>query len=240
MGLSRSEFIGLGAEFPTQALIEWAGVLSKLGARHAGRLVKRGATPAYLGEIDRLADSVAKLETQQEIGKKDSPAATRGVEEIRAEAVDWWREARESAKVEFGTDPDQLSRFRTGVRVGGSTPLLVREIRFLLPVLSANLEQLAWLGVDEAFVKRGEMLAGKLHDADLAQEEARKTLPPKTAELLLDKGKLYDLVRKLVRLGRLEFRKEPETASQFNYEIVRRGQVGARAARARTATPAAR
>ncbi len=241
MPLSREETMVLGGKIASQTLTEWSGAMHAIAAKkeNAPRLTKRGVAPAFLEEILKLTTSVPKLETTQEVGKKDGPVSTESVERIMDDGFDWRREVLESVKVEFGTDPDRMARFRTGVHVGGSTSLLVREIRFLVPVLRDYAAQLAWLGLNAAFLERGTMLADAIEAANTEQEATVKALPPKTAELYLAKGQLYDLTRKLVRLGRLEFRKEPELARQFTYEIVRRVQVAARAARARAAAAAA-
>ncbi len=240
MVMTRVQMIALGETIPSATLTEWSKAIHGLAVKYLARLSKRGATPGFLGEIEKLNVEVPKLETTQEVGKKDLSASTDDVERDRDDAYDLWREARESAKVEFGTEPDALARFRTGVHVGGSAPLLVSEIRFLVPVLRATLAQLGWLGLNEEFVKRGEALADKLEASNTIQEVTRKGLPPKTAELYLNRGRLYDLTRKLVRIGRLEFRKEPEMAKLFNYEIVRRTQNALRAARNRPGGPGAK
>lgn len=240
MGLSREELIDLGQSVPTELLAEWVGAQRAVARRAAERLEARGVRKPFLAEIDTLLRTVEKLEGEQERGKKILPEATDRLETIRDAALDWYREVRDVAKVEFGADPHVLARFRTGVRIGGSTPKLIAEFEFLLPLLREHRTQLAWLGVTEGFVKKGDALLGQLREADAAQESLRKALSPKTAELNEQKGRLYELSRKLVRIGRLEFRREPQQAAQFNYEILRRQLTGARAARtARAAvTPA--
>jgi len=47
-------------------------------------------------------------------------------------------------------------------------------------------------------------------------------LPPHLAEHCYLKGRLYDLTRKLVRIGQLEFLHEPEQTAAFNYSVLRR------------------
>lgn len=224
MGLSREEYIEIGAAYPTDRVVEWAGALTKLARQNLERLGRRGVTPAFLGDIEAGVRTVRELEGRQERGKKELPASTADVERARRETLDWWGEARQIVKVEFGGDPDAQARFRTGVKIGHSTPKLAREIEFLLPLLRRHREQIEWLGMNDEFLRRGEEALGRLREADAKQETTRKTLPAQTAELYFRKGQVYDQVRKLVRIGRLEFAREPERAKAFAYEVLRRGR----------------
>lgn len=235
MGLSREELVALGQLVPTDALTEWSSAQLGVARKWVDRLKRRGVQQAFLDEIATLITGVQKQEPLQERGRKEQPGVTDKLETLRDEGFDWWRETREIAKVEFGTSADALARFRTGVKTGGSTTRLVAEIRHLVPLLREHREQLAWLGANEEYVKKGETAAAQLDAEETRQEAVRKTLPPQTVELYLQKGRLEELVSKLVRIGRLEFRKEPEVAGLFNYEILRRRTVAQRLARAKAA-----
>jgi len=68
----------------------------------------------------------------------------------------------------------------------------------------------------------GEVLIGNLKVAQSRLDSVCKALPPALAEHCFRKGRLYDLTRKLVRIGQLEFLREPEQAAAFNYSVLRR------------------
>jgi hypothetical protein len=136
--------------------------------------------------------------------------------------LDYWREVRLIAKTEFGADPDTLARFRTGVRFGSSVNQAIAEFEKFMPLLQEYRPQLDWLGVDDEFLRRGEALLGALRQAQSALEAVRGRLSRDAVELNLKKGVLYELNRKLVRIGRLEFRNETELHEAFNYDAVRR------------------
>jgi hypothetical protein len=53
---------------------------------------------------------------------------------------------------------------------------------------------------------------------------ACRALPAPQAQQCHDKGLLYDLTRKLVRVGRLEFALDPASAADFNFTDVRQGR----------------
>ncbi len=91
-----------------------------------------------------------------------------------------------------------------------------------MAVLREHAPQLCWLGVNEDFLQTGEVLIGKLKEAQGKVDAACKTLPPALAEQCCEMGKLYDLTRKLVRIGQLEFLHEPEQAAAFNYAVLRK------------------
>jgi hypothetical protein len=92
----------------------------------------------------------------------------------------------------------------------------------VVSALREHAPQLGWLGVDEVFLKAGNILIGKLREAQRKLASASKALTPALLEQCSEKGKLYDLCRKLVRIGQLEFIDEPEQAAAFNYTLFRK------------------
>jgi len=94
--------------------------------------------------------------------------------------------------------------------------------------------------VDEDFINAGDGLIGKLKEAQVQLRSTCQGLSPALAEQCCEKGKLYDLCRKLVRIGKLEFLHEPEQATAFNYTLLRRDRRPASQIRPNTAKPAVR
>jgi hypothetical protein len=143
-------------------------------------------------------------------------------QQIREEASAYLEEAKQIVKIEFGTCPEVQAKCRLGVRTGRLLANLCREIECVVAVLREQSPQLSWLGVDEAFINAGDELIGKLKEAQTKLDRACKALSPALVNLCYEKGKLYDLCRKLVRIGQLEYLHEPEQAAAFNYTLPRR------------------
>lgn len=232
--LPREELIETGRSVPTGVLANWVSTQLGVARKNADRLKARGIEPPYISEIESLFDSVRKLQAQNErTGGRPSSESAERVNALLDQAVDYWREIKQMAKVEFAGDTDALAGCRTGVKVGPSIRKLADEIARSVSLLRAHRDQLGWLGVNDAFIGKGETLLGRLREEEARQREVISTLPEAEAELFYRKGRLLDLTRKLVRVGRLEFRNEPKPLALFNYDALRavRGNVPAPRAR---------
>jgi hypothetical protein len=172
--------------------------------------------------------------------KRLPPAEVVDAQRIREEAFAYWQEAKQIVKVEFGSNPDMLVKFRLGVRTGRLIANLTRELDCIVSLLGTHSAQLGWLGVTETFQRVGEVLIGRLKGAQVKLDAVCKALPLPLAEHCFQKGRLYDLTRKLVRIGRLEFLREPEQAAAFNYSVLRRELRSGSEVRVKLARTAAR
>jgi hypothetical protein len=218
--LTRLDFIELGVGVPTDTLVEWAsGQLAATKGRE-GRLHSRGLSATHLAKLSSLIGAVGKP------GSSRDPALpqTALVQRLRAEALGFWREAQQIAKAEFGTKPDVLAKFRRGVLTGLLLDNLIRELESVVALFRQYAADLSALGGDEAFVGRGVILVGRLRELKSDLDRACMELPAPQAQKCHDKGLLYDLTRKLVRVGRLEFAADPASASAFNFSGVKRGR----------------
>ncbi len=220
--LHRSEFIELGVSIPAGFVTEWASGQVAATKGRESRLEGRGVSSAYLTGIRDLIGRVEQ--SQRELGESHQlpPAAAALAERIRAEAMGYWREAKRLATVAFANQPDVLAKFRTGVQTGLLIQNVLRELESTVALIRENAPQFAALGADESFTARGELLVGRLKQAKAELDAACQDLPPTVAQQCHDKGLLYDLTRHLVRVGRLEFTREPDQAAKFNFALVRR------------------
>jgi hypothetical protein len=220
--LSREECIELGLSVPTIPLIGWATEQLAVVKGREARLQGRGITSPFLKEIKALIGTVAELQNTLGKEKLSLPPEVAQSQRIREEAYAYWQEAKQIVKIEFGTCPEVQVKSRLGVRTGRLLSNLCREMECVVAVLREHAPQLSWLGVDEAFLNGGVELVGKLNEAQAKLDMACKALSPALAEQCCEKGKLYDLTRKLVRIGQLEYLHEPEQAAAFNYSLLRR------------------
>ncbi len=220
--LSREECIELGLSLPTAPLIGWATEQLGVAKGRGERLEGRGVTAAFLNEVKILIGTVSELQSTRGKDKMSVPPEVAQAQRIREEAFAYWQEAKQIVKIEFGNCPEIQAQCRLGVRTGRLLATLCRELECVVAVLRQHSAQLNWLGVDAAFLSAGEGLIGKLKDAQAKLETACKTVSPALADLCCEKGKLYDLSRKLVRIGQLEYLHEPEQAAAFNYTLLRR------------------
>jgi hypothetical protein len=238
--LSREECIELGLSVPAVPLVVWATEqLSAAKARQA-RLEDRGITAPFLKEVKILVGRVTDLEATLGNKKTPLPPEVDQSQQIREEASAYCQEAKQIVKIEFGTCPEIQARGRLGIRTGRLLANLCREIECVVAVLREQLPQLSWLGVDEAFINAGDELIGKLKEAQAKLDRACKALSPNLAEQCCRKGELYDLCRKLVRIGQLEYLHEPEQAAAFNYTLLRKELRAGSEVRAKTTKAVAR
>jgi hypothetical protein len=219
--LSREDLIELGVSFPTRSLTAWTWEQLAATKGRETRLQTRGMSAAHLSGIRDLVAIVEKR--QQELGESHElpPQVVALAQRLREEALGYWREAKQMARVEFGAQPDLLARFRPGVRTGLLIATLIRELETAVPLLREHSAQLEALGANAAFIERGELLIGRLKEVKLQLDAACRALPTPVDQQCHDKGLLYDLTRKLVRVGRLEFMLDPEQAAHFNFTGVR-------------------
>jgi len=220
--LSREECIELGLSVPTAPLIGWATEQLAVAKGRGDRLECRGITAPFLNEVKMLVGAVSELQGTRSKEKMALPPEVAQAQRVREEAYAYWLEAKQIVKIEFGTCPEIQVRCRLGVRTGRLLANLCRELECIVAVLREHSSQLNWLGADAAFINAGEVLIGKLKDAQTKLVLASQALSPTLADLCCEKGKLYDLTRKLVRIGQLEYLHEPEQAAAFNYSLLRK------------------
>lgn len=220
--LSRNEFIELGVSVPTAPLTAWALKQVAAAKTQEETLRHRGVRPPFLKELATLVEKVGKAQAALGKDKAALPAKVTQAQRTREEAFAFWQESKQIVKAEFGTRPEIQAKFRLGVRTGRLVSHLRHEMECDLALLRVHLEELRWLGVDEAYLAAGATLVGKLKTAQTDIESACRELPPLLENLCFEKGRLYDLTRKLVRIGRLAFIQEPEQAAAFNYDILRK------------------
>jgi hypothetical protein len=222
MALSRQEFIELGVSLPEEPLLDWAKEQLENAKRREARLLARGLTGDYLSGLRAL---LASIETRlSESAETPAPCSSPAERALRLEARRYWKEAQDLARVGFGTRPDELAEFRRGVLTGLLIKNLMREVEIVVGLLRRHAGVLAPLGADEAFLAQGTALVDRLKSAASALETATAVMAASTAQLCHDKGVLYDLTRTLVRLGRLEFRADPDAASAFSFAELNRAR----------------
>src|SRR6185295_9831565 len=147
---------------PSDSLTEWVtGQLAATKGKES-RLQARGMTDAGLATIRDLRASVDK--SGKEVGETAAlpPQAVALAQRIREEASAYWREAKQMAKAEFGTQPDLLAKFRTGVQTGLLIANLTKELESMVALLREHSAQLSGVGGNEAFIARGESLIARL------------------------------------------------------------------------------
>lgn len=220
--LTREDFIELGVSVPTNSLVEWATRQLAATKGREARLQSRGVNAAFLTGVRDLVTTVGTHQKELGTAAESAPQAVAQAQRIREEAIGFWRESKQIAKVAFGTSPDLLAKFRTGVQTGLLVTNLIRELESIVALLREHSKELAALGANEAFIERGSLLIGRLKEVKVALDSACRELTPPAAQQGHDKGLLYDLTRRLVRVGRLEFILDPDQAAGFNFTGVRR------------------
>jgi len=238
--LSREESIELGLSVPSVPLVVWANEQLSVAKGRQERLESRGVSASFLKEVKILIGMVGELENALGREKTSLSSEVAPLQRLREEASAYCQEAKQILKIEFGTCPEIQVKGRLGVRTGRLLAHLCREIECVVVVLREQSPQLRWLGVDEAFINAGAELIGRLKEGQAKLDRTCKALSPNLAEQCYRKGELYDLCRKLVRIGQLEYLHEPEQAAAFNYTLLRRDLRAGSEVRAKTVKAVAR
>jgi hypothetical protein len=220
--LLRNDFVEIGLSVPTESLLHWATDQVAATQGRESRLEVRGVDAPYIAALRDLIRSIG--ERKGLLGEVHDlpPKAVAHAERTRVEALGYWREVKILARTAFASEPDVLAKFRTGVETGLLILNLVREIESMVGLLREHAAVLSRFGANDAFIARGEFLVQRLRDAKVNVDAACRELPEAAAQLVHDKGLLYDLTRLLVRVGRLEFQRDHEQASRFSFAKVRR------------------
>lgn len=221
--LSRGEYIELGVSLPTAPLARWAADQLAAARGREGRLERRGIHSPYLEEIETLIGTITDGESTRGCEEAMSPAEVVDARRIREEAFAFWQAAKRIVNVEFGSKTDMLTKFRLGVRTAQMIAGLKRELDCIVSLLGRHSDLLGWLGVTETFQRVGEVLIGKLGEAQAKLDSACRALSPAFAEQCCRKGRLCDMTRTLVRIGQWEFFQEPEQAAAFSDFVPRAG-----------------
>lgn len=228
MAYSRTELETIGEAFAATALLDWSGRILAAAHEDLERLGARGITPERLQEIEAARMDVGRLKELRKRERRPDPTPARARRKAIEEAVDWRIELRGLAQAVFDSEPRLLERFRPGVKVSRSVPLLAAELAGLLEAAKENANALKAVGVTDEFVLRGEDVRRRLEESALRLEEERSLTASTSLDLNYSKGLLYSRVRFLCRLARVEFRREPARAAVYGYGLLRRAAAGAR------------
>ena len=223
MTYTRSELETIGEAFTASTLLEWSGRLLTSANEDLARLGIRGVTPDLLLDIEVARMDVARLRTLRKGERRPDPSLARARRAAIEEAIDWRLELRGLAQAVFDSRPALLGKFRPGIKVSRSIPLLAAEMATLLAALRESGDALQAVGVTEEFAERGRDLVNRLEEASSRLEEEQSQTPQTTLDLNFAKGVLYTRARFVCRLARVELRHEPSRAARYGYELLRRG-----------------
>lgn len=214
--MTREECIELGASIPTASLTGWAADQLAAACGREERLERRGIPSPYLEEIQALIGAVTETQATLSRRKGLPPAGVVDAQQICEEALADWEHAKHIVRVEFGSQPDILVRCRRGVRISRLIAMLTRELDCVVSLLGGPSDQVGKAGMRRTLRRLGGVLIGKLKEAQVKLDAVCGALPPVLAEQCCQKGRLYELTRKLVRIGQLEFLHEPEQSAVFS------------------------
>jgi hypothetical protein len=222
MAYSRTELETIGEAFTANALLEWSGRILTSSHEDIGRLRLRGITPDQLQEIEAARLDVGRLKELRKRERRPDPPLARARKKAIEEAIDWRLELRGLAQAVFDSEPRLLERFRPGIKVSRSVPLLAAELATLLAAVKETADSMKDVGVTEQFVFRGEDIRRRLEESARRMEDERSLTAGTSLDLNFSKGVLYTRVRFLCRVARVEFRREPARAALYGYALLRR------------------
>jgi hypothetical protein len=228
MTYTRSDLETIGEAFTANTLLEWSGRLLAAANEDLAQLRIRGVTPDLLLDIEIARMDVARLKALRKGERRPDPSLAKARRAAIEEAIDWRIELRGLAQAVFDSQPALMEKFRPGIKVSRSIPLLAAEVTNLLAALRECGDPLEAVGVTGEFVERGRDLVSRLQEASSRLEEERSLTPQTTLDLNYAKGVLYTRARFVCRLARVELRHEPSRAARYGYALLRRGVLAPR------------
>lgn len=216
MAYNDEELMCIGEQFRTKSLLDWTGQILQAAQKDLEKLQNRGVTDALLREIEEAREEIRRL---GESAGKDSPnPLTRGRRETIAQAIAWRKELLGLALAVYDSDPETLAAFRGGIRLSRSIPKLRWELSLLLNLLRERRNDLRGVGVTDEFLRQGEEIAERLHEAGRRLDEERGLLPADLVELWRKQGVLYTRARFVARVARTVL------PDRYTYDALRRGE----------------
>jgi hypothetical protein len=223
MAYARPELEMIGEAFTANALLDWSGRVLAAAQDDLARLSGRGITRESLQRIEVARMDVDRLKAIRKSDRRADPTLAKERRSAIEEAIDWRLELRGMVQAVFDSQPEILERFRPGIKVSRSLPLIIGELESLLGAVREHDVALRPVGVTDTFNARGREILDRLKDSLRRLEEERSLTPPPTLDLNHAKGVLYTLTRYLCRIARVELRREPLKSARYGYALVRRG-----------------
>lgn len=208
----------VGASFRADPLLAATDRVATLAERDQAQLARLGL-PADLAEkLRRLRGEVASALKDKALAKNDTPLQMGELAATMAQARSWLVELRELAVLNLSLDTPALEAVVSAapeVSDGYARDLLV-ELRRRVRAATELKPRLDDVGLDDAFIRRGQKLVKQLETALGAEDIKPENLPFKLRRLYTRKGQLFLLLQRTTRAGRHVFRAEPRRAAAYH------------------------
>jgi hypothetical protein len=222
MPYSDKELIAIGARCVTERLVGQIPV-SLAAAKKYGTELGAKFPPAKVEELSALGTKIEALFSAQSGRKFEANTGNVPVIEVLGEVKEGVRDIIAAADNAYEEEPEIRSQFHKGGPLGKSVPGVIRRAKGVIALAEKNSAALAEWGMSVEEVAAVGASVTALSEAETNQEKALTNLPPATAELYLEKGRAYLLLKKLSRAGRRCFSKKPAVAAEFSLDILKRG-----------------
>lgn len=220
---SRESLVDVGGRYPGRLLVEQTGALLTLAKVDEAVLGPFGFPAAKQDEVKNLSATLEKQLGDQRLAKEEMPAATVNVHATLKEAKEWQRELIACAKNAFEEEgPEAVDDFVPKGAIGRSVPRMQEYLTQAIAKAEQRGTELVSWGFTAEKIARGKALLAQLQGTDSKQEAAKATLPKETEQLRYEKGRLYMLLKKLVRAGRMAHGNRGPAAAAYNLDILDR------------------
>ncbi len=221
MPFTDQEYMSIGARFSTQRLIEQLGVAIATAKEHQAELARRWPADKTAA-LAKLADLIHGLYDEQAERKFQAATGNVNVHEIMREAKVLIGDIIAAADSAFADEPTIADQFHKGGKLGVSVPKVSGRLQALLVHAADHKDALAPWGIGDDDLQRGNDILVRLGEANAAQEQALRNLPPKTRELYVAKGRAYLLLKALNRAAKRSFIDDPTTAAKLDLRVLNR------------------
>lgn len=210
----------VGASFRAEPLLAAAARIAALAAKDQGELERVGLPRDLADKLLRLKKEVESALGDKALAKNDTPLQMGELAETMARARAWLVELRELAVLNLSLDTPALEAVVSSAPeiADGYARDLLTELKRRVRASTELKPRLDDVGLDDAFVRRGQKLVKQLETALGAEDIKPENLPFKVRRLYTRKGQLFLLLKRTARAGRHLFRTEPRRFAAYHLD----------------------
>lgn len=225
----RESYIELGGRYRTPQLTAQAEFFAGLAEEDTEDLSRFGWTSGKTDELRSLREEVSQAFRSRTLAAEDVSAATEKRDAILSDAKAWMRQLVTLAPNAFFAQPEEADDFAKARKLSRRVAYAIERIGYLVDTAKKHKAALSEWGINASFLKEGEALLKALRESEGKQDRQVADLPREVQNFREKKGRLYVALKRLQRVGRATYVRDPLSAARYNLNILY-SKPGARAA----------
>jgi len=217
---TREDDIRTGEGLSMLRLQSQLGYSIQLASSELEGLKTKGWTDERQQALVASATTLGTTVSEHEGKKASIPSATRDVLDAALRAKAWKRSTMAWAENAFEDDPEQLDEFRPGKTLRRSAPSIRTWMDKAIPLVREHASVLSAEGSPSDWADQGEAIKLLLASEHGEQQLDIANLPTATADAYVTKTRVYKLLKKLNRIGRILHEGDAESAARYNMDLL--------------------